>query len=82
MIHLKTDNGEITEELISPFWNKRPKINFEFQDLGVAMAEKFGKKHWFLFSQHPIGKIREAWKICQKRDKYTIPYIQGIIRKL
>lgn len=43
----------------------KKKIDFEFQALGLEIAEKYQcktSKFWFLFYKVPIEKIRQAFK--------------------
>lgn len=59
-----------------------PKVQFEFQALGIEYAPKFGKVLWSLFYKYPVPKMREALLIADKRGIYKISYLIGILHKL
>ena len=58
-----------------------PRIEYEFQELGVAMSKEHGKKVWSLFYKYPLDKIRTAWTAYQKQPIKTYPYFIGILKK-
>jgi len=75
---------QITKELEKKFEKPRagPKIDWSFQEIGVEMQKVYGKKVWSLFYKYPEGKIREAWKVAQKRKILSFNYLIGIINNL
>ncbi len=65
---------------------KAPKIEHEFQELGLEMQGFFEKKEWpriwtlFYKKGYTERKIRYALKECQKRGKCSVSYLEAIVR--
>lgn len=63
-----------------------PKIDHEFQELGVEMMDFFKKEEhkrmWTLFykKDYTIQKIRYAFKECKTRNKCSVGYMEAIIK--
>lgn len=67
---------------------KKPKIDYEFQALGLEMQEFFLEKEWpriwMLFCNKGVTeqKVRHAFKECVRRDKKSVSYLVAIIKNL
>lgn len=65
-----------------------PKIDYEYQELGVRMQEFFGnscaKQIWPLFwkVEYPLWKIDTAFKICEKKGIKDFKYLRGVLKNL
>jgi len=73
---------EINKEKYLKKFQVQKKVNYEFQATGVSMSKKFKGNIWFLFYKYPLRKIQEAYKICQSKGIYTIPFIIGVLNKI
>lgn len=79
---------EITDFSHLPFLSKEktPKIEFEFQDLGLSMQSYFPVNErsflWSLFYKFPLAKLREAFKVCQAKDIKSTRYLVGVVKNL
>ena len=68
-----------------PIVNKKkvPKVEYEYQALGVECEEYFGKDEriWMQFSRKGVTEnlIRYALKECKTRNKPFVPYFLKII---
>lgn len=60
----------------------KERIDFPFQEVGIAMQKVYGKKVWPLFYREPLWKIQEAFKICTKKGTDSFPYLCGVIKNL
>lgn len=64
-----------------------PKIEYEFQELGVEMENHFGKRFkssiWANFHkpQYPFWMIQEAWLAYKKQSIKSFPYYMGILNR-
>ncbi len=64
-----------------------PKVDWEFQQLGIEMTQHFGKKFsgsiWSNFhkADYTLEIIREAWFVYQKQAIKSFPYFMGILNK-
>lgn len=64
-----------------------PKVEFEFQQLGIEMEKHFGKRFkgsiWGNFhkAEYNISVIRESWFTYQKQSIKSFPYFMGILNK-
>lgn len=63
---------------------KESKFSFEFQELCSEIEKYIGKSAWTL--PYKVGfteyKIRRAFEIAKQKEKVTMPYIIGIIKRL
>ena len=59
-----------------------PRIDFEFQAIGLEMMPKYGRKVWPLFYRYPLWKIKEAWKVAQEKQNFGYDYLIGVIKHL
>ncbi len=66
------------------FGRAGPKVDYEFQSLGIELQPFYGRKIWSLF--HKAGmtenKIREAHDIAVKRKKVSYGYLIGVLKRL
>jgi hypothetical protein len=65
--------------------NKK-KIDYSFQELGIAMESWFGSEQkkwlWSLFFKYQEDMIRDAFKVCKSRNIRKLNYLVGILKKL
>lgn len=75
--------SDITENYQPSLFTEK-QIDFPFQELGIEMQDYYGQNIWWLFHKEyaPLGKIREAFKIAQRKKNKSFPYLVGIIKKL
>lgn len=61
-----------------------PKVDFEFQALGILLEPIYGKVIWSVFHKPKVTeeKVRRAHEIAKKRGIEKYAYLLGIIRKL
>lgn len=59
-------------------------VQFEFQSLCQENEKYFGKGIWMLPHREGVTdvKLREAIEIAKRREKTTVGYLIGIIKKL
>lgn len=64
--------------------DKKDKVQFEFQELGLLLEPIYGKVIWSLFYKPWANefKIRKAHEIAQSRGITKLSYLIGIIKKL
>ena len=80
MLILK-ENGKL-ETLSLKVESRKEKVEYEFQDLGIALQPIYGKRIWAIFYKYSLPKIRDAVKIAERNNKQTFPYLIGILKKL
>lgn len=63
---------------------KGKKIDFEFQELGIALKDYFGINLFWIFYRAwcSEAKVRKALDICKAKGKKDVSYFIGIIKKL
>lgn len=63
---------------------KRPKVDYEFQALGILLEPIYGKVIWSLFHRKGVTeeKVRRAHEIAKRRGIEKYAYLWGIIKKL
>ena len=66
---------------IKPDFRKH-KIDYEFQELGIEINQQIKGNIWWLFYKYPIGKIRQAYKVCQERGIYNLAFLIGVLKKI
>ncbi len=64
------------------FTDKNPKVQYEFQELGIEMESWFNQNIWFVFykKEAELNKIKKAFEICKKRNIKNIAYLLKILR--
>lgn len=81
MLSINSDN---TTKQIPLFEIKQSKHKFEYQEVCEELEPTYGKLIWTL--PHKVGfteyKIREAHKVCIKRNILTFKYLYGVLRKM
>lgn len=56
------------------------KIDYPYQELGIEMQRFFGRNIWYLFYKYKEDDIREAFTVCERKGKRSVPYLIGIIK--
>lgn len=61
-----------------------PKVDYEFQALGLELEPIYGKLVWTLFHKKNVTEdvVRRAHEIAKKRNIQKYAYLLGIIKKL
>lgn len=79
-------SGKLEKVNIALPKEKKPRIDHEFQAVGLDMQAHFGKEHskkiWPLFYRYPLGRIKDAWLAYQKGEVKGFTYFCGILHKI
>lgn len=61
-----------------------PKVDFEFQAIGLELQPYYGKKIWSLFYKPGMteDKVRRAHEIAKKRGVMKYGYLIGVLKNL
>ena len=93
---MKYAQGNNVGSLISPDYLEKlkarvekargSKVDFEFQEIGLKMAQFFPKKQhrwmWSLFYKFHEKRLLAAYEICKKRGVADVKYLIGVAKKL
>jgi hypothetical protein len=73
---------KISPDLERYLKNQNPKVQYEYQEIGLEMQKWFGKNIWWIFSRPEanLQKVRDALKICQQKGIKNIGYLIGILK--
>lgn len=62
------------------------KIDYEFQEIGMKMAEFFPKNQhrwmWSLFYKFHEKRLHAAYEVCKKRGVADVKYLIGVAKNL
>ena len=58
------------------------KVDYEYQEIGLAMENWFGKKCWFIFyrPEAELQKVKEAFAKCRAKGIRKIEYLIGCLK--